>query len=77
MPPVLPSKLGLDCAIISKERLRANEVNSMRLVGSVDKKIAIIVDDMADTCGTLVMAADLLQKNGFPSSARPTLCTVF
>ena len=36
----------------------------MVLVGDVRDKIAIIVDDMADTCGTLVKAADALIANG-------------
>ena len=36
----------------------------MVLVGDVKGKIAIIVDDMADTCGTLVKAADVLIQNG-------------
>lgn len=59
-------KLGadVDCAIISKERLKANEVASMRLVGSVKDRIAIIVDDMADTCGTLCLAVDTVRAAG-------------
>lgn len=36
----------------------------MTLVGDVDGRIAILVDDMADTCGTLVKAADVLMANG-------------
>lgn len=36
----------------------------MVLVGDVKDKIAILVDDMADTCGTLVKAADTLRTNG-------------
>lgn len=36
----------------------------MVLVGDVKDKICIIVDDMADTCGTLVKAADVLMNNG-------------
>lgn len=39
------------------QRKKANEVESMVLVGDVTGKTAIIVDDMADTCGTLVLAA--------------------
>ena len=36
----------------------------MTLVGSVQDKVAIIVDDMADTCGTLAKAAQTLRLNG-------------
>ncbi|SMQ49926.1 unnamed protein product [Zymoseptoria tritici ST99CH_3D7] len=36
----------------------------MTLVGDVKGRIAIIVDDMADTCGTLVKAADVVMENG-------------
>lgn len=36
----------------------------MVLVGDVKGKVAILVDDMADTCGTLVKAAQTLKKNG-------------
>lgn len=51
-------------AIIHKERKKANEVDNMTLVGDVEGKIAILVDDMADTCGTLKLAAETLQKKG-------------
>jgi len=57
-------KLGVDLAIIHKERKRANEVDNMTLVGDVEGKIAILVDDMADTCGTMKLAAETLQKKG-------------
>ena len=36
----------------------------MELVGNVRDKIALIVDDIADTCGTLIKAAELLKENG-------------
>lgn len=36
----------------------------MTLVGTVKNKIAILVDDMADTCGTLAKAADTLKAHG-------------
>ena len=36
----------------------------MTLVGNVQGKVAILVDDMADTCGTLAKAAETLQANG-------------
>ena len=58
------SKLGADCAIIAKERLKANEVSAMRLVGNVEDSVCVLVDDMADTCGTLAKAANLLKEQG-------------
>jgi len=57
-------RLGVDIAIIHKERKRANEVDNMTLVGEVDGKVTILVDDMADTCGTLALAAETLKKKG-------------
>ena len=38
------------------ERKKANEVASMVLVGDVNDRVAILVDDMADTCGTMKLA---------------------
>jgi ribose-phosphate pyrophosphokinase len=57
-------RLDLPFALIHKERLRANEVSKMTLVGNVQGKVAILVDDMADTCGTLAKAAETLRANG-------------
>ncbi|SPQ20224.1 f79c1c33-699b-4f78-99c3-9855a4e6efe9 [Thermothielavioides terrestris] len=54
-------------ALIHKERPRPNVVGRMVLVGNVEDKIAILVDDMADTCGTLVKAAAVLKENGAKS----------
>jgi len=60
----LADRLDLNFALIHKERSRPNEVSRMTLVGDVKNRIAILVDDMADTCGTLVKAADVLMENG-------------
>ena len=57
----------MDFALIHKERVKANEVSRMVLVGDVKGKIAILVDDMADTCGTLALAAKTLVQNGAES----------
>lgn len=59
----LADRLDLNFALIHKERARANEVSRMVLVGDVTDKICIIVDDMADTCGTLAKAAEILLEN--------------
>ena len=42
---------------VANQRKVANEVASMVLVGDVKDRTAILVDDMADTCGTLTLAA--------------------
>jgi len=60
----IADSLDLGFALIHKERARANEVSRMVLVGDVSDRVAIIVDDMADTCGTLVKAANILIQNG-------------
>ncbi|KAJ1919402.1 ribose phosphate diphosphokinase subunit prs4 [Mycoemilia scoparia] len=60
----IADQLDLDFALIHKERKKANEVSRMVLVGDVQDKVAILVDDMADTCGTLGLAATTLKKNG-------------
>jgi ribose-phosphate pyrophosphokinase len=51
-------------AMINKKRIKPNEVHSMELVGDVFGKNVIIVDDMADTLGTMKKAADLLIEKG-------------
>ena len=54
----IADKLNVDFALIHKERKKANEVACMVLVGDVSDKVAIMVDDMADTCGTVCHAAE-------------------
>lgn len=54
-------------AMINKKRVKPNEVHSMELVGDVTDKNVIIVDDMADTLGTMCKAADLLISKGAKS----------
>jgi len=51
-------------AMINKKRIKPNEIHSMELVGEVVGKNVIIVDDMADTLGTMKKAADLLMEKG-------------
>ncbi|CEP24286.1 PRS1 [Cyberlindnera jadinii] len=63
----LADRLDLNFALIHKERARANEVSRMVLVGDVTDKICLIVDDMADTCGTLAKAAEILLENNAKS----------
>jgi len=60
----MADRLGVDFALFHKERKKANEVSRMVLVGHVMGKTAILVDDMADTCGTLCLAAHHLAEAG-------------
>ncbi len=53
-----------DLAIIHKERDIPNQIARMKLIGDVSGKVALIIDDMADTCGTLARAAELLKERG-------------
>lgn len=56
--------LDVNFALIHKEREKANEVSRMVLVGDVTNKVCLLIDDIADTCGTLCKAADLLLEKG-------------
>ncbi len=49
----IADRMQVDFALIHKERPRANVVGRMVLVGNVQDRTAILVDDMADTCGTV------------------------
>jgi ribose-phosphate pyrophosphokinase len=53
-----------DMALISKQRAAAGVIASMMLIGNVQDADAIIVDDMCDTGGTLIKAAQLLKDHG-------------
>jgi len=59
----------LACPVIicHKTRSRANEVSSITAIGEVEGRNIIIVDDMIDTAGTLVKAADVLMEKGAAS----------
>jgi ribose-phosphate pyrophosphokinase len=59
--------LGLEMAMIYKQRAAANLVEGMTLIGDVKGKDVIMIDDMVDTAGTLGKAADLLFDNGAKS----------
>lgn len=54
-------------AVINKRRVKPNEVHSMELIGDVRDKNVILVDDMADTLGTLRKASELLHESGAKS----------
>merc|ERR1711983_443185 len=60
----IADRLNIDFALIHKERKKQNEVASMVLVGDAKGKVAILVGDMAGTCGTVVHAAEKLLEDG-------------
>ncbi|MEW6531533.1 MAG: ribose-phosphate pyrophosphokinase [Thermodesulfobacteriota bacterium] len=57
-------RLGSSLAIIDKRRAKPNEAEVMHVIGDVEGKDCIVVDDMVDTAGTLVKGAIALQKAG-------------
>src|SRR5690606_29848425 len=57
-------KLNTDLALIDKRRTGPNVAEAMNVIGDVSGKDCIIIDDMIDTAGTLVQAAQALRKNG-------------
>ena len=56
--------LGSDVVICYKQREKANIISHMELIGNVEGKNVILVDDMVDTAGTLTKAADLMKERG-------------
>jgi ribose-phosphate pyrophosphokinase len=57
-------RLGVDLVIVDKRREKANESEVMNVIGSVEGKNVVMVDDMVDTAGTLVKAAQTLKERG-------------
>lgn len=53
-----------DLAIIDKRRPRANEAQVMNIIGNVEGRTCLVVDDMVDTAGTLCKAAGALKEHG-------------
>ena len=53
--------------ICYKERKEANVIGDMKVLGDIEGKDVVIIDDMVDTAGTLTKAADLMLKNGATS----------
>ena len=70
-------RLDADLAIIDKRRSAPNKAQAMAVVGDVRDKIAVILDDMVDTAGTLTEAAEALKRVGakeiHASCAHPVL----
>ncbi len=60
----LAKQLGCDLAIIDKRRPKANVSEVMHVIGEVDGRNCVVMDDMIDTAGTLVKAAEVLKQRG-------------
>ena len=60
----IATRLDASLAIIDKRRVGPNVVAEMNIIGEVKDQIAILLDDMVDTAGTLTMAADALKREG-------------
>ena len=64
----LAKSLNLDMVIVDKRREKANESEVMNIIGDVNGKDVILIDDMIDTAGTIVKAAEVFKKNGATSA---------
>ena len=60
----IAKRLNADLAIIDKRRDAPNQAKAMAVIGNVTDKVSVILDDMADTAGTLTEAADALMAEG-------------
>lgn len=60
-------RMGLDMVIVDKRREKANVAEVMNIIGNVDGRDVIMIDDMVDTAGTMVKAAAALKKQGAKS----------
>ena len=59
--------LGCPLVLCNKTRARANVVETMQIIGDVEGKNVVIIDDMVDTAGTITKAADLMMEAGAQS----------
>jgi ribose-phosphate pyrophosphokinase len=63
----LAKQLGCDLAIIDKRRPKANLSEVMNVIGDVENRRCVVMDDMIDTGGTLCKAAQVLKERGAKS----------
>lgn len=59
--------LNVDLAICYKQRKVANQIENMTVIGDVEGKDVVLIDDMVDTAGTLTKAADMMMEHGAKS----------
>ena len=60
----LANRLGLPIAVIDKKRPAPNKVEIMNIIGKVKNRVAILIDDIIDTAGTIVLAGEALKNEG-------------
>jgi ribose-phosphate pyrophosphokinase len=60
----LAKQHGVEIAIIDKRRPRANEAKVMNIIGEVEGRVCVLIDDIVDTAGTLCAAAEALKNQG-------------
>ena len=56
--------LGAELAIVAKHRVNATHVEAMNVIGDVEGRDAVLIDDMTETAGTLCAAANILKERG-------------
>ncbi len=61
------NKLGAEVVICYKQRKGPNQIGSMTVIGDVEDRNVVLMDDMVDTAGTLTKAADMLLDKGAKS----------
>ena len=69
----ISKRLGVDLAIIDKRRPKANVAKVMNIIGDVEGRSCVLIDDMVDTANTLCKAADALKEQG--ATAVRAYCT--
>jgi ribose-phosphate pyrophosphokinase len=57
-------RLGATLAIVDKRRDAPNQAKAMHIIGDVKGKVAVVIDDMIDTAGTMCAAANVIMENG-------------
>ncbi|MFC3283532.1 ribose-phosphate pyrophosphokinase [Litchfieldella rifensis] len=60
----IAKQLNADLAIIDKRRPQANQAQVMHIIGEIEGRTCVVVDDMVDTAGTLCKAAEALKDHG-------------
>ncbi len=60
----MAKQLNTDLAIIDKRRPEANQAQVMNIIGEVEDRTCLLIDDIVDTAGTLCKAADALKEHG-------------